>query len=147
MLKHFSMESPEVLNVYRGNVVLNNTGEAEVQLPNYFHAINKEFSYVLTPVGAPASLFVKTEIDSNGKFIIAGGKAGLKVSWYVYADRNDLYVQKYPERIEVEPLKHPERVGQYLRPELFNQPKEKGFFYFGETKPSLPENKTPAGNK
>jgi hypothetical protein len=88
----------------------------------------------LTPIGTAANLFVKTEVDAGGKFSIAGGKPGMKVSWYVYANRNDLYVQKHPEAIEVEPMKHPNQIGKYLQPDLFNQPKEKGMFYTGDHK-------------
>jgi hypothetical protein len=107
-------------------------------MPTYFHAINKEFSYILTPIGAPAQLYVKAEIDEKGKFSIAGGKAGMKVSWYVYADRNDRFVQQHPDAIVVEPMKHPNQMGKYLMPDLFNQPKEKGIFYTGDYKPQPP---------
>jgi len=129
-LKHFSIESNEVLNVYRGNVVLDNNGKAEVQLPAYFHAINRNFSYLLTPVGAPApGLYVEKEIDMQGRFTIAGGRPGQKVSWYVYAERNDPYLQYYPESRRVEVNKGPKEKGKYLRPELYGQPKDKGLFY------------------
>jgi hypothetical protein len=138
ILKHYSMESPEVLNVYRGNIVLDANGEATVQLPDYFHSINKEFSYVLTPIGAQANLYVKTEVDQQGTFRIAGGVAGLKVSWYVYADRNDPYVKQYPESTEVVVQKQPYQVGKYLRPELYGQPEEKGIFYGGKPIPVAP---------
>ncbi len=43
-LKHFCAESPEVLNIYRGNIILNTQGEATVQLPEYFDEININFS-------------------------------------------------------------------------------------------------------
>ncbi|MBK7148408.1 MAG: hypothetical protein IPH78_06185 [Bacteroidetes bacterium] len=117
-LKHYSMESPEVLNMYRGSVLLNATGEAEIQLPNYFQAININFTYVLTPVGAPADMYVKTEVDNTGKFSIAGGKPGLKVSWYVYAERNDAYLQEKPWKKEVEVTKKESEKGKYLQPDL-----------------------------
>jgi hypothetical protein len=40
-LLHYSVESPEVLNTYSGKITLNDAGEAVVQLPAYFSAINK----------------------------------------------------------------------------------------------------------
>jgi hypothetical protein len=132
-LKHFALESPEVLNMYRGNVLLDANGEAIIQLPSYFNAINIEFSYVLTPVGAPAGVYIKEEITTDGKFSIAGGNAGQKVSWYVYADRNDAYLQQKPQERETEITKPEGYVGKYLMPELYNQPKEKGIFYGGGT--------------
>ncbi len=50
-LKHFSIESNEVLNLYRGIVILDSNGNAKIELPEYFSAINRTFSYQLTPVG------------------------------------------------------------------------------------------------
>ncbi len=122
-LKHFSIESNEVLNVYRGNVVLDSNGEASIRLPYYFHAVNRNYSYMLTPVGQPApGIYVSKEIDSNGDFKIAGGQAGQKISWYVYAERNDPYLQYYPEKRKVEVDKAPKERGKYLRPELYGKP-------------------------
>ena len=117
-------------------MLLDANGEAVIQLPSYFGAINREFSYVLTPVGAPANMYVKAEVDSNGMFSIAGGSEGVKVSWYVYAERNDLFIQKNPDSKQVEVPKRIYEAGKYIRPELFNQPKEKGIFYRGEYKPA-----------
>jgi hypothetical protein len=123
---HYALESPEVLNVYRGNVVLNQNGEAIIELPNYFNVININFSYHLTPIGSNADLYVKKEIVGN-TFEIAGGKPGQKVSWIVYAERNDKYLQMYPNSKMVEMPKG-DNAGKYLIPELYNQPKEKGIF-------------------
>jgi hypothetical protein len=147
-LKHFSIESPEILNVYRGNVILDDNGEAVVLLPNYFNAINKEFSYVLTPIGKKADLFIKTEVDANGTFSIAGGEKGLKVSWYVYSERNDQYMQYYPEQKKVEVDKKGSEVGKYLRPEIYGQPEEKGIFYSPKYKHEEPQPQgDPAGKE
>ncbi len=129
-LKHFSIESDEVLNVYRGNIILNKQGEATVQLPDYFRAINKNFSYTLTPIGQPApNIYIAKEIDEQGEFKIAGGHPGQKISWYVYAERNDPYLQQHPERRQVELVKKAKERNKYLMPELYNQPKEKAMFF------------------
>ncbi len=126
-LKHFSIESNEILNVYRGNVTLDSQGKAVVQLPGYFYLINRNFSYTLTPVGSPApGLFIAREIDENGTFEIAGGNPEQKISWYVYAERNDPYFQYYPEKRKVVIEKKPKEKGKYLRPEIYGQPAEKG---------------------
>lgn len=122
VLKHFSIESDEVLNVYRGSVTFNQQGEAEVTMANWFHSINSNsITYHLTPIGAPADLYIKSEIQ-NGKFTIAGGRAGMKASWMVYAERNDPYLQKNPSQRTVEFDKKPNQKGKYFMPELFNQP-------------------------
>ncbi len=128
MLKHYCIESPEVLNMYRGNVLLNDKGEAVVTLPDYFTSININFSYNLTAIGKPApGIYIKQEIDEKGNFIIAGGEEGLKISWVVYAERNDRYMQQYPESKAVVVDKKNNR-GKYLQPELFNQPADKSIF-------------------
>jgi hypothetical protein len=128
-LKHFSIESPEVLNVYRGNIVLNSNGEATVTLPTYFDAVNNtNYSYNLTPVGAPAQLYIKSEI-SNKQFVIAGGASGMKVSWTVYSERNDPYLQQYPDERTVEVNKSGAAIGKYVSPALYGQPLQSGIFY------------------
>ena len=128
-LKHFAIESSEVLNMYRGTIELNSDGEAVVQLPDYFHSININFSYNLTPIGSFANLYIKTEIDSKGRFVISGGNANQKISWYVYAERNDKYFQANPEKRDVEELKKPMYVGKYDDPDAWGMPKEMGTFY------------------
>ncbi len=96
-LRHFAIESNEVLNIYRGSIQLNANGEATVSLPDYFEAINTNFSYQLTAIGnAAPSLFVKEEI-SNNRFVIAGGNPNQKISWQVTAERNDKYMAAHPE--------------------------------------------------
>jgi hypothetical protein len=128
LLKHFAIESPEVLNLYRGTVMLNQNGEATVALPEYFDLINKNFSYQLTSIGVSSpGLFIKKEIE-NKQFVIAGGVAGQKVSWTVQAERNDPYVQQHPNSIMVETEKRNEEKGKYLRPELYGQPESKKMF-------------------
>lgn len=119
-LKHFSIESDEVLNMYRGTIPFDANGEAIVELPDYVALVNVNYSYTLTPVGAYAPLYVKEEI-SNGKFVIAGGNPSMKVSWVVYGERNDPYaVQNSDEKI-VEPEKEDWNKGKYLKPELYGQ--------------------------
>jgi len=114
-----------VLNIYRGNIVLDANGKAVIDMPSYFDAINKDFSYILTAIGAPApGIYVSKELE-NGRFEIAGGNAGQKISWQVTAQRNDLYLQTYPERGEPEQMKPENRRGTYLAPELYGQPASK----------------------
>ncbi|NQY30598.1 MAG: hypothetical protein HRT69_14140 [Flavobacteriaceae bacterium] len=126
-LVHFSIESNEVLNIYRGKATFNEEGNTTVTLPNYYKVINKDASYQLTPIGAAMpNLFISKEISQN-TFVISGGVAGKKVSWQITAQRNDLYVQRKKPQVEVEKTEFEK--GKYLIPELYNQPKEKGVFY------------------
>ncbi|MCL6534795.1 MAG: hypothetical protein K6U77_01880 [Armatimonadetes bacterium] len=133
-LNHFCIEAPEPYNLYRGTVTLDAQGEAWVQLPDYFEAINRDASYHLTPIGAAMpNLHVAVEIQGN-RFKIAGGAPFKKVSWEVKAVRNDPWVQQYGYQTEQEKPK--EYQGLYLHPELYGQPKERGVFYMLRTEPA-----------
>jgi hypothetical protein len=122
-LYHAALESSEVLNLYTGNVVLDANGEAAVQLPAWFEALNGDFRYQLTAIGAPApNLHIAQEIQ-NHSFRIAGGAAGMKVSWQITGVRQDAWEKAHPISVEVE---KPQRErGFYLNPELFGAPPEK----------------------
>jgi hypothetical protein len=115
-LKHFSIESNEVLNMYRGTIQLNVNGEATVTLPNYFEAVNTNFSYQLTAIGSAApAIFVKSEI-ANNTFVIAGGQPNQKISWQVTAERNDKYAAAHPEN-KLDVINKPAHlVGKYVHP-------------------------------
>lgn len=121
-LRHFSLESDEVLNYYRGIIMLNSNGEAQVQLPSYFHLVNGTmFNYQLTSIGVSSpGLFVSEEIN-NGTFKIAGGQPGQKVSWTITAERNDPYMQHHPEKRQVEVEKREGDKGKYLMPGLYGK--------------------------
>lgn len=96
LLYHSFVESPQALNMYQGEVVLNSLGEARVTLPSYFEALNTDFEYYLEPIGTPMpKLFVKEEIKLNS-FTIAGGVPGKKVSWHVSGVRHDPYILANP---------------------------------------------------
>ncbi|MEX2218071.1 MAG: hypothetical protein WD749_04860 [Phycisphaerales bacterium] len=140
-LLHYTPESPEVINFYRGTVRLDGAGAAVVELPRYFATINKAPSYVLTAVGAPMPmLHVAEEIDEAAlsagaaaapgdaaqvcSFRIAGGAPGGKVSWRVDAVRNDRWVRQRGAPVEID-KQGPEK-GTYQHPELYGQPPEKG---------------------
>ncbi|NCC53341.1 MAG: hypothetical protein EOM20_19315 [Spartobacteria bacterium] len=88
VLRHFCIEGPQVWNYYAGNAQLTN-GEAVVDLPDYYTTLNLVGSevYSLTPIGAPAALYIKKEVDNN-RFIV-GGDVDIKFSWTVNTLRND----------------------------------------------------------
>jgi hypothetical protein len=155
-LLHYSTESPEVLNAYSGKIVLDNTGEAVVELPPYFAKINKDPRYTLTAMGAPMPLLHIAEeisedlLEQGAKaapgqqaplcsFRIAGGAPGAKVSWRIEAVRNDRWVQQHGAPVEVE--KQGSEKGTYQHPELFGQPPEKGLNY--QPAPSRPAPSVP----
>ncbi|MBN4065708.1 hypothetical protein JYT51_00070 [Candidatus Amoebophilus asiaticus] len=124
-LRHFTIESPEVLNMYRGNILLDSKGEGIVTLPDYFTSINTNFSYQLTSIGSFAQLYIKEKINTDNQFVISGGKANMEISWVVYAERNDQYMQRNPKSKEVELEKRESLKGKYLIPEIYDQPENR----------------------
>jgi hypothetical protein len=122
-LNHTSIESSEMLNLYTGNAVLGADGSATVSLPEWFTALNRDFRYQLTPVGRFAQLYIAEEVTAN-KFRIAGGRAGMKVSWQITGVRHDAYAKAHP--MVVEPEKQGDERGHYLHPDAFGQPAELG---------------------
>jgi len=122
-LSHSFVESPDMMNVYNGNIALDAGGEAWVEMPDWFEALNREFRYQLTAIGAPGpSLPVAAEMADN-RFKIAGGAPGMKVSWQVTGIRQDPWAEA--NRIEVEQAKPPAETGLYLHPGLYGQTEEK----------------------
>ena len=126
-LTHAAVESSEVLNLYSGNATLDDSGAAVVQLPDWFEAINKDFRYQLTNIGGFAPVYIAEEV-SGGRFKIAGGKPGAKVSWQVTGVRNDAWEKAYPMVVEAD--KGADR-GHYLTPELYGQPATERIGYEG----------------
>jgi hypothetical protein len=126
-------------NVYDGIVVLDHKGKAEIDLPNWFGTLNKDFRYQLTAIGAPGpNLYIAEEIseatttkysnsssnNNNSRFKIAGGASGMKVSWQVTGIRKDPWANAH--RIQVEEDKPDRERGYYLHPDLYRQPEDKG---------------------
>jgi hypothetical protein len=121
-LSHSFVESPDMMNVYNGNVVTDKHGLATVTLPGYFEALNRDFRYQLTVIGQFAQAIVAREIDKN-RFVIRTSKPGVKVSWQVTGIRQDAYANA--NRIPVEEDKPASEQGYYLHPEAFGQPASK----------------------
>jgi hypothetical protein len=126
-LSHSFVESPDMMNIYNGNVVLDASGSAWIELPSWFGDLNRDFRYQLTAIGAPApGLFIAEEIAEN-RFKVAGGAPGGKVSWTVTGIRQDAYANAH--RIPVEEDKSPLEQGFYLHPDLYGQPAERNVIY------------------
>lgn len=124
-LVHSFVESPEMMNVYSGNITTDANGFATVQLPGYFESANKDFRYQLTTIGSFAQSIVKEEISGNS-FVVQTSAPGVKVSWQVTAVRNDPYAKR--NRVEAEPLKPVSEKGRYLHPEAFGRSTERAVF-------------------
>jgi trimeric autotransporter adhesin len=116
-LSHSFVESPDMKNIYDGIVTLDAHGSAVVTMPDWFSALNRDFRYQLTAIGAPGpKLYIAGEMHDN-RFRIAGGKKGMRVSWEVTGIRQDAWANAH--RIPNEEEKPANEQGKYLHPELF----------------------------
>jgi hypothetical protein len=115
-LYHSFVESPDMKNIYDGNVVTDGSGTAVVQMPDWFEALNRDFRYQLTVIGQFAQAIVASKIAS-GQFVIKTDKPGVEVSWQVTGIRQDAWANAHRIPLEVE--KAAADQGHYLHPELF----------------------------
>jgi hypothetical protein len=121
-LYHSFVESPDMMNIYNGNVITDAQGSAVVPLPEWFETLNRDFRYQLTVMGQFAQAIVAREV-TNHQFEIKTDKPNVKVSWQVTGIRQDAWANAH--RIPVEELKPEADRGLYLTPELFGASKEK----------------------
>ncbi len=122
-LLHSFVESPDMMNIYNGNVTTDASGMANVELPAYFDALNIDFRYQLTVIGTFAQAIIKDEITGNS-FTIQTDKPNVKVSWQVTGVRNDVWAQE--NRVVAEVDKPGLEKGRYIHPELFGKSAEQG---------------------
>jgi hypothetical protein len=115
-LSHSFVESPDMMNIYNGNVVTDARGFATVEMPAWFEALNGDFRYQLTTVGVFSQAMIAQEI-TDGKFRIRTTKPHVKVSWQVTGVRHDAWANAH--RIPTEEAKPESEQGHYLHPELF----------------------------
>lgn len=111
-LQHSFVESPDMLNIYRGNGEIV-SGECKIGTPDWFVPLNgnnkDDYSYQLTSIGQQNDLWVKTEMN-NGEVVFAGNKDG-KFSYIITAIRHDDWAEN--NRIVVELEKDAEKKQQY----------------------------------
>ncbi len=124
ILRHSFVESPDMKNVYDGVAIADESGEVRVDMPAYFDALNRDFRYQLTPLGAPSpNLHVSQELES-GSFVIRGANPGQRVSWQVTGIRKHAWAVAHP--VIVEEDKPDAKKGLYWYPEVHGQPSNKG---------------------
>jgi len=121
-LYHSFVESPDMMNIYNGNVVTDGSGVAIVTLPDWFEVLNRDFRYQLTVVGQFAQAIVSKKV-ANHQFAIMTDKPNVEVSWQVTGIRQDPWANAH--RIPVEQDKATRERGFYLHPELYGAPAER----------------------
>ncbi len=118
-LYHSFVESPDMMNIYNGNITTDGSGEAVVELPEWFETLNRDFRYQLTVIGQFAQAIVADKV-ANHRFVIKTDKPNVEVSWQVTGIRQDAFANAH--RIPVETEKAPADRGHYLYPELVGAP-------------------------
>jgi hypothetical protein len=111
ILNHYFVESPEMVLIYRGVAILDPDGRAEVHLPDYFDALNRNPMVQLTGVGT-SDVYVAEKITGN-RFVI-GGKPNTEVYWTVTGDRKDPSAEITRILMPVEQLKEGDLAGHSL---------------------------------
>ena len=140
-LQHAAIESSEVLNQYSGNVVLDDTGEGRVEFPTWFAAINEDFRYQLTAIGAPGpSLYVSEEMKDNS-FNIAGGRSGRRSPGRSLPAVTRPLCKPIPTWLS---RTSPSSNAVITPPELYGAPKEEGIRYAQEQRSKEQQSKTTA---
>ena len=125
-LSHSFVESPDMLNIYNGNLTTNSNGDATALLPDYFEALNQDFCYQLTVIGQFAQAIVSGEV-SNNRFTIKTDKPNVKVSWQITGIRKDLFANAH--RLVVEEDKQAGERGTYLHAEAHGKPETQSVGY------------------
>jgi len=134
-LYHSFVESPDMKNIYDGNVTTDEDGQAIVELPDYFEALNSDYRYQLTVLGTFAQAIVAQKIKGN-RFVIKTSAPNVEVSWQVTGIRQDAFAKK--NRIQVEVDKTEQERGLYLHPAAFDQPLDRGIEWARNPNPNQP---------
>lgn len=127
-LYHSFVESPDMMNIYNGNIVTDALGYADIIMPEWFDALNRDFRYQLTIIDEHDSgSFAQVQVVrrmTDGQFTIRSSEPLVEVSWQVTGIRQDAWANA--NRIPVEEEKSAEDRGMYLHPEAFGQPRQRG---------------------
>lgn len=123
-LRHPYVASSEMKTVYDGTVVLDSEGQAWVEMPDWCEALNGDFRYQLTPIGAPGpNLYIADEL-SGRRFRIAGGEPGMRVCWMLTGVRRDPSASSRSSDVRVP--KAGDDVGRFLDPAAYGAPSSEG---------------------
>jgi hypothetical protein len=120
-LYHSFVESPDMMNIYNGNVTTDSEGAAVVTLPDWFETLNRDFRYQLTVIGQFAQAIVGSKV-ANHQFSIKTDKPNVEVSWQITGIRQDAWANAH--RIPVEVEKDARERGHYIHPELYGASEE-----------------------
>ncbi len=129
-LVHSFVESPDMMNIYNGNITTDAQGVAWITMPDYFEALNRDFRYQLTILDESDTGFAMAKVYrpmKDRKFAIRTSAPNVKVSWQVTGIRKDPWAEK--NRIQVVEEKNRYEKGTYQSPEAYGLPAERGLSY------------------
>jgi hypothetical protein len=133
-LVHYSVDAPQAMNIYNGNVVTTSKGFATVTMPRWFEALNRSFRYQLTVVGRSFARAIVWRPIRNGSFVIRTDRPHVKVSWQVAGIRHDSYANAHRTKVII--AKAGAENGKSLAPKLYGKPRSDGIGY--QKPPRLP---------
>jgi hypothetical protein len=125
-LSHSSVISSDMKTMYDGTVTTDASGQAIVELPHWFEALNRDFRYQLTVIGQFAQAIVATKI-ANHQFAIRTDKPNVEVSWQITGIRQDAWANAHRTPVELE--KPDREKGFYLHPELYGAAPEQAIIW------------------
>jgi hypothetical protein len=125
-LSHSSVVSSDMKTMYDGTVTTDASGQAVVELPDWFEALNRDFRYQLTVIGQFAQAIVATKI-ANHQFAIRTDKPNVEVSWQITGIRQDAWANAHRTPVELE--KPDREKGFYLHPELYGAAPEQAIIW------------------
>ena len=125
-LSHSAVVSSDMKTMYDGTVTTDASGQAVVELPDWFEALNRDFRYQLTVIGQFAQAMVATKI-ANHQFAIRTDKPNVEVSWQITGIRQDAWANAHRTPVELE--KPDREKGFYLHPELYGAPQEQAIIW------------------
>lgn len=139
-LLHSFVESPDMMNVYNGNITTDANGDAVVELPDYFESLNKDFRYQLTVMGTFAQAIIQEKVNGN-TFSIKTSEPNVEVSWQVTGIRKDAWANH--NRVVPETEKADWEKGYYLHPEAHNVSTNQGMNHAVRPEASTDNDKHP----
>lgn len=116
-LYHSFVESPDMKNIYDGEVTTDSRGYATVTMPKWFQSLNRDFRYQLTVVDEGEGAWVQARVVRRmreGSFTLQTSAPNVTVSWQITGIRQDAFANAH--RIPVEEDKLGEERGYYLHP-------------------------------
>ena len=125
-LSHSAVVSSDMKTMYDGTVTTDASGQAIVELPDWFEALNRDFRYQLTVIGQFAQAIVATKV-ANHQFAIRTDKPNVEVSWQVTGIRQDAWANTHRTPVELD--KPDGEKGFYLHPELYGAAPEQGIIW------------------